>query len=456
MSPMESTIAHVDLGRYRRLMQLFWDPEPANDIKLDLPVWCLGAKYQLSDELVQESGEPCDSGKRLSSLTSYQILAHPLHRGAKDPPGDTAGAPCEQSSSGSVLPFSASDEGNHNYDGWPAGFIHDFASRIWMTYRSGFVTIPRSNDSCATSALSLPMRIRSQLGEQGGFSSDSGWGCMIRSGQSILANSLSMLRLGRDWRRGEQREEERRIISLFADDPRAPYSIHNFVSHGATACDKFPGQWFGPSATARCIQALVNKHEPYLRVYSTGDSPDVYEDEFMKIAKPGGSDFHPTLILVGTRLGIDKITPVYWEALTASLQMPQSVGIAGGRPSSSHYFVGVQGLFLFYLDPHHTRPALPYYSNADSYKADEINSCHTARLRRLHVREVDPSMLIGFLIRSHDDWQEWRRCTKHVQGKAVIHVADRALTTPAFGSQTRTAIDDVQALSDDGSEISAV
>lgn len=49
----------------------------------------------------------------------------------------------------------------------------------------------------------------------------------------------------------------------------------------------------------------------------------------MSIAKPGGGEFHPTLVLVGTRLGIDKVTPVYCEALKASLQMPQSVGIAG-------------------------------------------------------------------------------------------------------------------------------
>ena len=38
---------------------------------------------------------------------------------------------------------------------------------------------------------------------------------------------------------------------------------------------------------------------------------------------------------------------------------PQSVGIAGGRPSSSYYFVGAQTDNLFYLDPHHTRPAVP-------------------------------------------------------------------------------------------------
>lgn len=57
-----------------------------------------------------------------------------------------------------------------------------------------------------------------------------------------------------DWRRGDLPEEERKLIQLFADDPRAPYSIHNFVQHGAKACGKYPGEWFGPSATARCIQ----------------------------------------------------------------------------------------------------------------------------------------------------------------------------------------------------------
>ncbi|KAJ7242641.1 hypothetical protein C8J57DRAFT_1367287 [Mycena rebaudengoi] len=37
---------------------------------------------------------------------------------------------------------------------------------------------------------------------------------------------------------------------------------------------------------------------------------------------------------------------------------PQSVGITCGRPTSSSYFVGVQGDGLFYLDPHHSRPAV--------------------------------------------------------------------------------------------------
>ncbi len=75
---------------------------------------------------------------------------------------------------------------------------------------------------------------------------------------------------------------------------------------------------------------MTNSHEDSdLRVYITGDGSDVYEDSFMNIARRDGTMFKPTLILVGTRLGIEKVTPAYWEALRASLQMTQSIGIAG-------------------------------------------------------------------------------------------------------------------------------
>jgi cysteine protease ATG4 len=151
-----------------------------------------------------------------------------------------------------------------------------------------------------------------------------------------------------DWRRGSSDIEERDILALFADDPRAPYSIHKFVEHGAAACGNIPENGLGlqpllvvsseEPANNTIIylylltssRALTNGHElSDLKVYITGDGSDVYEDTFMSIAKPDNSSFKPTLILVGTRLGLDKITPVYWEALKASLQMSQSIGIAG-------------------------------------------------------------------------------------------------------------------------------
>jgi cysteine protease ATG4 len=137
-----------------------------------------------------------------------------------------------------------------------------------------------------------------------------------------------------DWRitdsTPEADTEHRALLSLFADDPQAPFSIHRFVELGAAVCGKYPGEWFGPSATARCIQDLVHAHkESGLRVYISGDGADVYEENLKQTAMDADGVFQPTLILVGTRLGIDKITPVYWEALKSALQMKQSIGIAG-------------------------------------------------------------------------------------------------------------------------------
>ena len=147
-----------------------------------------------------------------------------------------------------------------------------------------------------------------------------------------------------DWRCGDRSVEERQLLNLFADDPRAPFSIHRFVQHGAGSCGKFPGEWFGPSATAQCIQWVefgsyqsladveraltADVASDELAVY-LADGADVYEDTFSKHAIGDDGVFKPVLLLIGIRLGIERVTPVYWESLKASLHMPQSLGIAG-------------------------------------------------------------------------------------------------------------------------------
>lgn len=96
-----------------------------------------------------------------------------------------------------------------------------------------------------------------------------------------------------------------------------------------------------------------------------------------------------------------------------------------GRPSSSHYFVGVQGDNFFFLDPHQPRAALPRPENGMEYSKEHIDSCHTRRLRRLPIQDMDPSMLIGFLVRDEDDWYKWRKSVTEVQGKPAVHIADK-------------------------------
>lgn len=106
-----------------------------------------------------------------------------------------------------------------------------------------------------------------------------------------------------------------------------------------------------------------------------------------------------------------------WVAISLLARLPTFLILTNfhsGRPSSSHYFIGVQGDTFFYLDPHQSRPTLPYRANPDNYTSDEVDTCHTRRLRRLHLREMDPSMLLAFLVRNEDEWRGWRRGVSEV------------------------------------------
>jgi len=174
----------------------------------------------------------------------------------------------------------------------------------------------------------------------------------------------------------------------------------------------------------------------------------VYTDSVIATATHNSTTpFQPTLILLGIRLGIDRITPVYHAALKACLELPHSVGIAGGRPSSSHYFLGHQGDSFFYLDPHSTRPMLP----AKNLSSSDVDTCHTRRVRRLGIADMDPSMLLGFLVRSREEFEDWKELVKGCPGKAVIHVQD---VEPRYesGREREGAVDEVVAWDESGDE----
>lgn len=163
---------------FQRLFQKFlWDPEPKNTDSMN-PIWCLGKKYS-SPGLPPSSPPPPPStentflGEADASSTSSSALWENIVAGARSGGGGGGG----------------------DDTGWPGDFLDDFESRIWMTYRSDFKPIPRVADY--NDRLTFLTSIRSQLDKAEGFTSDSGWGCMIRSGQAVLANALSALRFGR-------------------------------------------------------------------------------------------------------------------------------------------------------------------------------------------------------------------------------------------------------------------
>ncbi len=182
-------MSNVDLRPYKRIVQYFWDPEPKNDDTSKSPIWCLGQEYNAFPTVggagshvlqAQPSKQPVavsngEGSERSPKRTKFAALSNGEHEEAAQP---------------RIV------ENNQDHS-WPSDFLKDFESRMWLTYRSNFPAIKKSQDPSVSVAMSLSVRLRSQLVDQGGFTSDTGWGCMIRSGQSLLANALVMLRLGR-------------------------------------------------------------------------------------------------------------------------------------------------------------------------------------------------------------------------------------------------------------------
>ncbi|KAJ7712200.1 hypothetical protein B0H16DRAFT_581340 [Mycena metata] len=199
-----------------------------------------------------------------------------------------------------------------------------------------------------------------------------------------------------------------RLLSWFLDAPAAPFGVHRMALAGKAA-GKDVRMWSGPSTAAGTLRTLVDafpicdlavsvaadgtfsqtdvfaaSHSPTFSSSSKSSSShgqgsvssssshghgrgstssSAHSHSSRRKEKDGKEETkrwgdRPVLLLLGIKLGIEGVNPVYYETIKLLYTFPQSAGIAGGRPSSSYYFVGAQGDGLFYLGLHHSRPSV--------------------------------------------------------------------------------------------------
>ncbi|KAF6137533.1 hypothetical protein GIB67_031812 [Kingdonia uniflora] len=277
-------------------------------------------------------------------------------------------------------------------------FVHDFSSKVWITYRKGFQAIGDSK-----------------------FTNDVNWGCMLRSSQMLVAQALLFHWLGRSWRKPLEKPCDQKqyleILELFGDSETSAFSIHNLLKAGK-AYGLGAGSWIGPYATCRSWETLArsksNDQSMPMAVYivsgdedgERGGAPVICIEDAVKLCSEfsnAQADWTPILLLVPLVLGLEKVNPRYIPSLGATFTFPQSLGILGGKPGASTYIIGVQDDKAFYLDPHEVQQV------ADVRRDDQnvdTSSYHCNVVRQVPLDMIDPSLAIGFYCRDKGDFYD--------------------------------------------------
>lgn len=286
-------------------------------------------------------------------------------------------------------------------------FLDDFSSLYWFTYRNRFP--PFANSS---------------------LSSDMGWGCMIRSGQMLLCNAIVSAT-----RELDRHTTGQAVLEWFIDHPGPdhPFSIHNILAAGSYFQVK-PGDWLSPSVIAHILKILVRRYRPLgLNMYVAKENT-IYKDVLHRLCKtaPAGmseeecttvpTNFKPVLIVIPCRPGINTIEESYIPVLKSFLSSPLSLGIIGGKPNLSLYFIGFQKDDLILLDPHQVQPTPPENDIASYY-----GTYHCRTPYKLPLNQVDPSMAIAFLCCKRKELEEFYTLAETVYqqtGESLFEVVD--------------------------------
>lgn len=263
-------------------------------------------------------------------------------------------------------------------------FLEAFHSTVWMTYRKGFSSMVRP---------SIPPAHQ--------HTSDSGWGCMLRGGQMLLANSLICHKFGKNFslkmleNNTENITKYLSVLIEFMDNlkgPEAAFSIGNIVEKGLKY-NMMPKGWYGPSIITSILAELNSAYKPF-KDFEIVTFPEgvIYQNEILQKAESGTGSakskwITPLLIFVAFRLGLNSIDKDSYPAVIRLLDIPQCTGMIGGQGHGALYFIGHQGSDLIFLDPHVAQTAVEkpetiwaehlsyHYSTPLTLSIDKLDTC---------------------------------------------------------------------------------
>lgn len=263
----------------------------------------------------------------------------------------------------------------------------DVQTRLWCTYRRGFVPIGGSQ-----------------------LTTDKGWGCMLRCGQMVLAQALTQLHLGRDWSWTPETTNETylKIVNRFEDSKAAPFSLHQIALTGESSEEKRVGEWFGPNTVAQVLKKLVKFDDWCSLVIHVALDNTLATDEVLELCvdRSNPDSWKPLLLIIPLRLGLSEINPIYVDGLKKCFELAGNCGMVGGRPNQALYFIGYVADEALYLDPHTVQRSGTIGSKRDPDERELDETFHQKYARRINFKGMDPSLALCFLCATRKDFDD--------------------------------------------------
>ncbi|EAR87941.2 peptidase family C54 protein (macronuclear) [Tetrahymena thermophila SB210] len=257
--------------------------------------------------------------------------------------------------------------------------------------------------------------------------SDSGWGCMLRSGQMIFANGLL-----RHLKENPQIQNQLKIqnindillfiIKFFIENKDQPFSIQQIA---AVALEEFKlemGFWYSPNRIAYSLKKLLNNFQTFSEMnivsevmYSdrplyfsqcvtamTGQKIDsTLPNNILVDANKNYEKKQSLILLIICQIGLDYPEEKYLDILIKLFTHRLSIGMIGGKHSSGYYFTGLNNDKLTYLDPHIVQHA--------DINTNEINlkTYFQEEVKQINKHALGPSVGLGFYLKDLNDLNEF-------------------------------------------------
>jgi cysteine protease ATG4 len=273
---------------------------------------------------------------------------------------------------------------------------------LW-TYRSGFKD-PLPNSRLTT---------------------DKNWGCLIRTSQMLLSRVLQL--------------HGAFDASDFRDSPDARFSIHSLVRAVADPHNDFKPEFWAPSQGCEALRAVVAKAQVGFTVLVV-ECGCIYNDEVVFALSR-----MPVLLLLPCRpTASERITQCVFQTMEHLLASKHCVGIVGGVPRRSYYFVGTtaESQRLIFLDPHVRTQEAFLDMGTLSYACEGVESVGCVDWPR-----IDSSLMVGVYLQSARDLQEF---TAHLStlwrydSDAFISIAPSRSSCKPRCSTEKNLIDEVE------------